>query len=148
MIIIILSLYNAILIPYQFAYPMGDYLHVDIFDRLVDVAFVLDIIFHFRTAYVNSKTGKLVTDGKIIAIKYIVFGRFPIDLLASLPLEFAALIIPTSERNLRFIGMVKLVRLLRLGRMISFLRQNQKLQYSMKIGQLLFFIFLITHWLN
>ncbi|CAI2370102.1 unnamed protein product [Moneuplotes crassus] len=148
LIIIVLSVYNAILIPYQFAYTIHADVIIEIFNRFTDVAFMVDILIHFRTAYVNSKTGKLVTDGKIIAIKYIVFGRFPIDLLASLPLELSTLIIPTSEQNLRFISMVKLARLLRLGRMISFLRQNQKLQYSMKIGQLLFFIFLTMHWLS
>lgn len=41
-----------------------------------------------------------------------------------------------------------MVRLLRLGRMITFLKANQKLKFSMKFGQLLFFLVLIIHWIN
>ena len=32
--------------------------------------------------------------------------------------------------------------------MITFLKANQKLKFSMKIGQLIFFIFLLIHWIN
>lgn len=96
----------------------------------------------------NSKTGKLVWDTKSISLNYILYGRFWIDLTASLPLELLQVIISTSQENLRFFGLLKMVRLLRLGRMISFLRSKQRLQFSMKIIQILFFLFIIIHWIN
>ena len=83
-----------------------------------------------------------------IALNYIVYGRFVIDLIASLPLEVITLIFQNTSSNFRFFAMLKLVRLLRLRRMITFLRANQKLKFSMKIGQLIFFLFLINHWMN
>ena len=83
-----------------------------------------------------------------IAARYVFFGRFVVDLIASLPLEIITLVFASGGDNLKFLGMLKMVRLLRLGRIITFLKANQKLKFSMKIGQLLFFIFLIMHWIN
>ena len=83
-----------------------------------------------------------------IAVRYVLYGRFVVDLIASLPLEIITLVLTTNSDNLKFLGMLKMVRLLRLGRIITFLKANQKLKFSMKIGQLLFFIFLTMHWIN
>lgn len=66
----------------------------------------------------------MVDDGKKIALNYVLKGRFFVDLLASLPLEAVGFFLPLSEDNLKFLGMLKLVRLLRLGRMITYLRTN------------------------
>jgi len=49
LIIIVFAIYNSILIPYEFAYTMKDYLWVDIIDRILDVAFGIDILINFRT---------------------------------------------------------------------------------------------------
>ena len=66
-----------------------------------------------------------------------------------MPLELVTLIFGTTDSgNLKFLSMLKMVRLLRLGRMITFLKANQKLKFSMKIGQLVFFILIINHWIN
>ena len=84
-----------------------------------------------------------------LALRYVLYGRFGIDLIASMPLELVAVIFSTTDSgNLKFLSMLKLVRLLRLGRMITFLKANQKLKFSMKIGQLVFFVLLINHWIN
>jgi len=66
----------------------------------------------------------MVDDGRKIALNYVLKGRFFLDLLASLPLEVVAFVVPVNEKNLKFLGMLKLVRLLRLGRMITYLRTN------------------------
>lgn len=63
-------------------------------------------------------------------------------------MDFVSLFIEASSSNLKFLGMLKLVRLLRLGRMISFLKKNQKLKFSMKIFQLIFMLGLYIHWVN
>lgn len=83
-----------------------------------------------------------------IAVNYVLYGRFVIDLVASLPIEIITLVINTNSDNLKFIGMIKMIRLLRLGRMITFLKANQKLKFSMKIAQLVFFILMFMHWIN
>ena len=107
----------------------------------------MDIFINFRTVY-KDKTDTDVEDGKKIALRYVLYGRFPIDVIASVPLDFVILFIKTSKQNLRFLGMIKMVRLLRLGRMISFLKKNQKLKLSMKVFQLVFLLTLCAHWIN
>ncbi|CAI2365644.1 unnamed protein product [Moneuplotes crassus] len=148
LIVIIFSVYNSVLIPYEFAYDHNSHIILDICDRIIDTAFIVDIFINFRTMYRNSHTDELVKDGKKIAINYILYGRFGVDLVASMPLEVVVLIIPSSTVDLRFLGMLKLVRLLRLGRLITLLRANQKLKFSLKFGQLIFFILMIMHWIN
>ena len=148
LVIILLSVYNSILIPYKFAYSLETNISFMIFDRMTDVAFAVDIFVNFRTAYENSKTGKWVCDTKSIAMKYVFNGRFGIDLIASIPLEEILILNDGEQGNFRFLSMLKIARLLRLGRMISFLKNKQKLKFSIKIGQLMFFIFLIIHWIN
>ena len=147
LVIIVLSIYNSITIPYEFAYALNLNEYSDIFDRVVDAMFFFDIVINFRSAYEHPKTGKLITSCKSISIRYVVYGRFPVDLVASLPLEIITLI-PLDQRNLKFLGMLKMVRLLRLGRMITFLKAYQKLKFSIKFGQLVFFLLLTVHWTN
>jgi hypothetical protein len=91
---------------------------------------------------------KLYPMANKIAINYVLYGRFGVDFVASMPLEVITLLLPTNSSNLKFLGLLKIVRLLRLGRIITFLKANQQLKFSMKIGQLIFFILLILHWIN
>jgi hypothetical protein len=101
---------------------------------------------NFRTAYKDPKTDDLVFDSKRIAINYLK-GRFWIDLLASLPLEYIILLFSeSSSQQLKFFGMLKLVRLLRLGRIVTYLKMNSNFKFGMKLIQLLFMLLLIIHW--
>ena len=118
-----------------------------VLDYFIDSLFIVDIFINFRTIY-KDRTDEDVTDGKKIAINYVMYGRFPVDVIASMPLDVFILFINTSESNLKFLGMMKMVRLLRLGRMISFLKKYQKLKFSMKIFQLIFLLTLYIHWVN
>jgi hypothetical protein len=96
---------------------------------VIDAFFMIDILINFRTIYFDPKTELAVTDDKKIALNYILRGRFFIDIIASLPVAeiYAALASSTSSnnnKNLRFISMLKLVRILRIGRMITYIRMN------------------------
>lgn len=44
-------------------------------------------------------------------------------------------------------GMLKLVRLMRLGRMVTFLKANKSFKLSIILVQLLFILLLVTHWI-
>ena len=72
LVIIILSVYNSLLIPYQFAYSAGSNLFLDILDRIIDSLFMIDIIINFRTVFKDKKTDELVANGKRIALNYIL----------------------------------------------------------------------------
>lgn len=145
LIIIVFSVWNAVLVPYTSAYGSIDNIVVSIIDRFVDVCFIIDIFINFRTMYRDSRTDELVQNWKKITFRYVFYGRFWIDLLASLPVEVLELVLGS---NAQFIRLIKLIRLLRLGRMITFMRANRQFKFGMKIVQLIFLLLLSIHWIN
>ena len=64
LIVIILSVYNSILIPYEFAYSIKPNMFLVILDRMIDATFIVDIFINFKTIYKDSHTDELVTDAK------------------------------------------------------------------------------------
>jgi hypothetical protein len=52
-----------------------------------------------------------------------------------------------NETTLKIFGMLKLVRLMRLGRMVSFMSANKSFKLSMTLVQLLFILILVIHWI-
>jgi len=95
----------------------------------VDICFGVDIIFAFRTTFINSRNGLEIVDANKIACNYIITGRFFVDLASSIPFEDAySLFVDVNEQDaqdtleLKLLGLLKLVRLLRLGRIIRYLK--------------------------
>ena len=88
----------------------------------VDLIFVLDIFIVFRTTILDDDSGEEISDGKIIAQKYIR-GRFTVDFLSTVPFDWIALIFLDSEQAKQFqlFGLLKLIRVLRLNRIIMYL---------------------------
>ena len=66
LIVIFFALYNCVSIPYEVAFESGisNHITITIFDYIIDFCFFLDIVFNFRTTYVNSKTGTEVISSK------------------------------------------------------------------------------------
>ena len=87
LVIIIFSVWNSILIPYQAAYKQDTGVIVSVIDRFIDVAFFFDIFVNFRTIYKDQRTDEEVKNWKKIGARYLFQGRFLIDILASMPLE-------------------------------------------------------------
>lgn len=109
----------------------------------------MDIVFNFRTTYVNSKTGTEVISPVKITLNYVLYGRFIIDLLATIPFELiVAVILPDTNFSFQIFGLLKLVRLLRLGRIITYMKFKQGLKIGFRIFQLLFFLLLLVHWIG
>ena len=77
-----------------------------------NVFFIIDIFIQMRTSYYNQE-GEEIIDPKKIRIHYI-FGKFPIDLISSLPIE---IILPDS--SLRTLNILKIVRITRLTTIIN-----------------------------
>jgi len=109
----------------------------------------MDIVLNFRTTYVNSKTGTEVINSRKIMLNYAFHGRFFIDLLASIPFELiVSIVLPNTEFSFQVFGLLKLVRLLRLGRIITYMKFKQGLKIGFRIFQLLFFLLLLVHWIG
>ncbi|CDW86569.1 voltage-gated ion channel superfamily [Stylonychia lemnae] len=151
--IITLSLYNSILVPYNFAFPdvLSENDFFLAFEYIIDICFAFDILVNFRSVYYDSKNEIYITNGKLIALNYLLKGRFVIDLLASLPIEEIFQLLSSSvqfsKSNLKLISLFKLVRLLRLGRIITFLKMNQNFKQAMKIIQLFAMLIMVLHWI-
>jgi len=153
-IVIILSIWNSIEIPFEFAFPESfeGATTINAIDKVIDALFVFDILVNFRTMYVDPKTDLMIEDPKKISKNYIQ-GRFWIDLVASIPFEVFAVFLENddgtagNETTLKIFGMLKLVRLMRLGRMVSFMKTNKSFKLSIILVQLLFILILVIHWI-
>lgn len=61
---------------------------VDIFEKVIDVLFVVDIFLNFRTTFINTKTNIEVVNPRRVSLNYVNSARFPIDVLASIPFDY------------------------------------------------------------
>jgi uncharacterized membrane protein required for colicin V production len=142
--IVALSIWNSWMIPFDYAYTPNTPIWFTIFERVIDVVFILDILLNFRTLYYDFYKNKYVNDWRIIAFRYVFQGRFIFDLMASVPVEALMLI----SENLRFLGMFKIIRLLRLSRLLHYLRSYQNIKFILMIMQQCFVLFLGIHFIN
>jgi hypothetical protein len=110
LLIICLALYNALVIPIQiFFQPNPIWVSTDAIrctDALVDLLFLIDIIFEFRTTYLEPKLGVEIREPGLIAKRYLR-GTFFLDFVSSVP--FNALF----ESNTVFLDLLGLLKLLR-----------------------------------
>ena len=122
-------------------------LYADIINAMIDVAFLLDILINFRTSYIKEATGEEVVRFRDIAIQYIKM-RFWIDLIASIPVDIIGFFVITGEANsatLQMFGLLKLVRVLRLSRLITYMNLKNDIKMSLKLLKLIFFLVLYLH---
>lgn len=145
----LLATWNLFYVPYSVAFDanMGSEILTDIMNWFIDVFFLLDILINFRTTIVNEKTGEDISDAKKIAVKYLK-GKFWIDLLASVPFDFVVVFFVNSDDNnltFQLFGLLKLVRILRLSRLISYMNLKDDLKMSLKLGKLIFFLIMYLH---
>lgn len=122
--------------PVEFAFPwlFDNNTRFSVSDHIIDCLFAFDVVMNFRSAYRDSKTDELVLDGKKIARNYIK-GRFWVDLLASAPFEQIGKLFSSSggsSKRLKIFSLMKLVRLLRLGRIVTYLKMKSSFKFGMK----------------
>ena len=81
-----MTTYIAIMVPYNVAFRRNDRKKdLIIFDMVIELFFIMDIVVHFRTSFVDV-SGRIIYDQKKIAIHYLK-GWFILDFLAALPFE-------------------------------------------------------------
>jgi hypothetical protein len=144
-------LYNCISIPLEIAFPStAESIGSKIVSNGIDICFAVDICCNFVTTYLNIKTGLEVYDCKSIAQNYIYQWRFWIDLIATIPFEHLYNLFSPSSSNFNFsvFDLLKLIRLLRLGRIISYMKVKQDVKVGFRIVQLLSFLLLLVHWVG
>lgn len=70
---------------------------IDIINYVVDVCFVLDIIFCFRTTLLDDDSGEEIKNWRIIGRLYLR-GRFTVDFLSTIPFDSVAAIFLESSQ--------------------------------------------------
>ena len=83
-----------------------------------------------------------------IALNYLLKGRCIVDILASVPFELVFQLFIDNTSQLKVLGLLKLVRLLRLGRILTYMKFKQDLKMGLRIFQLLFVLIILVHWIG
>ena len=143
-----LAIYNWFAIPVQFAFnpEFSNHPAYIAVDSMINLIFIIDVIINFRTTFIHKVTGEEIIEAKKIAINYIK-SRFLIDLIASIPFDnIADIFIPTGNTStLNLITLLKLFRVLRLGRLISIMKVKDDIKLSLRLLKLVFFLALYLH---
>ncbi|KAF7635807.1 hypothetical protein Mgra_00004719 [Meloidogyne graminicola] len=147
--ILALTFYTAFMVPFNIAFrhrdpiPLGiDY--VILLDSVVDVIFFADILLNFHTTFVGP-VGEVVIDPKAIRRNYFK-SWFLIDLLSCLPYDIFYMFKQDDERIASLFSALKVVRLLRLGRVAR--KLDNYLEYGAATLLLLLCAYvLVAHWM-
>ncbi|NWW75366.1 KCNH1 protein, partial [Climacteris rufus] len=173
-IILILTFYTAILVPYNVSFKTKqNNVAWLVVDSIVDVIFLVDIVLNFHTTFVGP-AGEVISDPKLIRMNYLKTW-FVIDLLSCLPYDVinafenvdeVSIPVPLPPANYYSVGgrcgreekimslngisslfsSLKVVRLLRLGRVAR--KLDHYIEYGAAVLVLLVCVFgLAAHWL-
>ena len=128
-----------------FQAPLEISMELDVFNAvwykvltiLIDIFFMIDILVNFNTSIEISEV--MIYDRRIIAVKYLK-GRFAVDLISALPLDFiGSLFVPDEDsRAMKLVSVLKLVRMLRLSKMLRAMNVNKDLKGFTKLLKLVF----------
>lgn len=148
----LLATVNCFQVPYNVAFTDLETknIYLDLFNFMIDFLFMMDVLISFRTSVIIESTAVEVFDDRNIAMRYMK-GRFWIDFPASIPFDMITYVFPATGSNqltLQLIGLLKLVRVLRLSRLITYLNLKSELKMSLKLAKLIFFLILYIHCLG
>ncbi|CAG2164520.1 unnamed protein product [Oppiella nova] len=146
-VILCLTFYTAIMVPYNVAFKnkTSEDVTLLVLDSIVDVIFFIDIVLNFHTTFVGPG-GEVVSDPKIIRMNYLR-SWFIIDLLSCLPYDIFNAFDHTDNQGIgSLFSALKVVRLLRLGRVVRKLDRYLEYGAAMLILLLCFYM-LVAHWL-
>ncbi|KAJ7382051.1 Potassium/sodium hyperpolarization-activated cyclic nucleotide-gated channel 3 [Desmophyllum pertusum] len=154
---------HVILLPVSISFLSDDLsLHWLILNGISDSIFIVDIVLNFKTGIVDpNNQDEVILDKKIITRTYLR-GWFVIDLISSLPFDYAYFIASSSSaqqtlikasRALRILKLAKLLsllRLLRVSRLVRYIKRFEELlniaSGQLRIGKLIGCMLLLSHW--
>uniref|UniRef100_A0A8C3AGK7 Potassium voltage-gated channel subfamily H member 5 n=1 Tax=Cyclopterus lumpus TaxID=8103 RepID=A0A8C3AGK7_CYCLU len=144
-VILVLTFYTAIMVPYNVSFKTKqNNLAWLVLDSVVDIIFLIDIVLNFHTTFVGP-AGEVVSDAKLIRMNYLKTW-FVIDLLSCLPYDIINAFEHVNEGLSSLFSSLKVVRLLRLGRVAR--KLDHYLEYGAAVLVLLVCVFgLVAHWL-
>jgi hypothetical protein len=152
--------YIGITMPLLFAFGDAVTGKLRSLDLTIDVMFMVDIVFNFRTTFINANCEK-VTQGKAIA-KHYLKTWFLLDLVSSFPFDHVSSgNLPGSQplKLLKEGKMIKVVKMARLGKLLRIASDSELVSdieefvwsshcsKMIQIAKLVVFLLLAAHWL-
>jgi len=144
-----LVFYTGITVPFCLAFDPFTNIEVSpvgfAFDCIVDICYIIDIFVSWRTTYYD-RDGILVMDKRKARSKYLRTW-FPIDVIASFPFDYIGDLATIDSDDgippaVKLPSMLKLLRILRLGKKIDRLSSSK----MFRIGQFTFMLLFAAHW--
>ncbi|XP_060721922.1 potassium voltage-gated channel subfamily H member 8 [Tachysurus vachellii] len=142
-LILLATFYVAVTVPYNVCFIGDEDLtrSTTVSDIAVEILFIIDILFNFRTTYVST-SGQVIFDARQICIHYMTTWLI-IDLVAALPFD---LLYAFNVSVISVVHLLKTVRLLRLLRLLQ--KMDRYSQHSTVVLTLLMSMFaLLAHWM-
>jgi hypothetical protein len=112
---------------------------------------LMDIIISFRSTYLSTVDGVEIIDDFKIAKNYTgkIFGGFFLDLISSIPLNDIVVPLFTESKSvsifLESIGLLKIIRIAKLGTFIANLNINAGVKVLLKMIQMVLYLVLSMH---
>lgn len=89
----------------------------------------MDIIFRFRTTYIDPISGEEVMDSMLISMRYLKSSNFILDVLSTIPFnEFFG-----GGTPVQILGILKLLRFFRISSVIMNLNNSQEIKALFKV---------------
>eukprot|EP01135_Chromosphaera_perkinsii_P005166 Nk52_evm14s319 gene=Nk52_evmTU14s319 len=157
LVIVALLIFTLILLPVHLAF-FGDGLPVGWFvlNLFVDLCFLLDVVFNFRTGYVMAD--HVVLERSEI-MKHYIKGWFIIDLVSAFPIDLIFEFIDSGSENSGLLRTTRLLKFLRLSKLLRILRITRLLRYihrwqdtlnistsELRMYKLVFGMLVFAHW--
>ena len=144
--IIILALYSCLVSPLEIGFAFT-FSSMNLVETCVTLAFLLDVLFNFCTAYEDS-SGKLVTSFRDIRNRYLS-RWFIIDLFASFPFSWFG---GGGLNGSTAMKLLKLPRVFRISHLWKVLESGGSgafyVQWGLRVLSLTFFLTIIVHWIT
>lgn len=143
-------IYDCVMAPITWAYGKSDIFSpkvgfiVDLISYFNSLVFLSDILAGFRKAYLHEKDGVECRDPKKIAERYLK-GYFIIDLLSAIPFDMFVNF-DGSFAFLILFPLLKILRLYRLKKIITYLQMDNKSRTRIRILYLAIRLIFINHW--
>lgn len=115
-----LVIYVCVMIPLIVGFQFVDWSNLNGMNTFIDVYFITDMVMTLRTGIVSN--GEVVMDPKRVARKYLN-SWFVVDLVSNFPL---VLFVQSSGKSLKIVKLQKIPKLLRIGRLLKYLREYAK----------------------
>jgi hypothetical protein len=141
-----LATINCVLIPIDVGFKPETFesIFIKFINGLIDSMFLLDIIISFRTTFNDLENGREVKIPRKMAVAYLK-SDFTVDALSTIPFDYLASLSSNENGGFKVLGALKLTRILRINKLISFMRSNEQVKATLKLIKLVFFLVMYLH---